>query len=611
MKNKVGKVLSLLSFLLIPGLVYADDLTDLGIIETLMTHLMLSIHSAAFFCWPMSMILKEDSAEQKKIFWKIFLGRAIIVIVLAIMIPTVSVTLDVISIFAGGFIGFPLSSVINSKRRKKAMADLSSINNNGNADVICHVCNTSVMAGSEFCTFCGAKLPVGDKTVTLGKNGKSVTLPLASAGKPLNAYKIFGYNFTADQMVDEVIRKEIAKNGVESNVSIGSVERKKNIFSIIYAVILLICVSLFFFHSHIGVLILVFVIVTLIYFNSIRNYNLVKFLQKEVKSRPDEKIGYIVSSVMADKVSTGKYKTMRLVAMVVAIVIPLLIFSTPHVIYEYDKNLEGYVIRFYTIGWLKNDKEIEVPKEYKDKNVVGIRGDVFANVKTLEKVVLPDTIKEIRGGAFTNASNLEEINIPDGITEIKGNTFEGCDLKEITIPDSVTRIGGHAFRDNSNLKTVNISAKSKLKEIGSSAFRNCYELEEIYLPKGVSINERAFKDSGTNVKEYTESGIVFQDEYEYDTYVYLQIGESEEINKYNDDALTQGYTVRLDKVEGEYGDYVFAISILKETGGAVTFPLYRGSEYFIVSEYDIVVEVTDDYVFDTYSNRVALNIYYN
>ena len=36
-------------------------------------------------------------------------------------------------------------------------------------------------------------------------------------------------------------------------------------------------------------------------------------------------------------------------------------------------------------------KELEIPKEYKGEPVVGIRGDVFANVNTLRKIVLPET----------------------------------------------------------------------------------------------------------------------------------------------------------------------------------------------------------------------------
>lgn len=484
-------------------------------------------------------------------------------------------------------------------------------------DIVCNKCGTTLKVTDEFCTGCGQKKtlivkPTSPSAPTGYVDPAIAALPSASAGKPLGAASIFGYNLTEDQMVAEIIRREMEKTGETNNVSIAAVEKKKNIFSIVYAIILLICISLFFFHSHTAILVIVFIIVTLIYINSVKNYNIYKYLQKEVKARPDEKIGYIVSSVMAGKISNGSYKFMRLAFMLFAIAIPMFIFRAPHVIYEYDDTLDGYVIRFYTIGWLENDTKLEIPEEYNGEDVVGIRGDVFANVKTLEKVVLPDTIKEIRGGAFTNASNLEEINLPEGIPEIKGETFQGCSsLKEITIPDSVTRIGGHAFRENYSLEKVNISPNSKLTEIGSSAFRDCYELEEIYLPRDVSINERAFKDSGTNVKEYTADGIVLQDEYEYYRYVYLQVGESDEINKYNEDALTQGYTVRLEKVEGDYGNYVFGISILKEGGGSRTFPLYREMSYFVVKDYGIAVEVTSDYVFDSYSDRVALNIYYN
>ena len=50
-------------------------------------------------------------------------------------------------------------------------------------------------------------------------------------------------------------------------------------------------------------------VVTIIYINSVKNYSLLKYLHKEVKARPDEKIGYIVSSVMAGKINNASYKS--------------------------------------------------------------------------------------------------------------------------------------------------------------------------------------------------------------------------------------------------------------------------------------------------------------
>ena len=288
--------------------------------------------------------------------------------------------------------------------------------------------------------------------------------------------------------------------------------------------------------------------------------------------------------------------------------------------------IKGKVLAIYTLAirqeyivaqtqidsLLENDKELVIPAEYKDKPVVGIRGDVFANVHTIEKVVLPDTVQEIRGGAFANAINLEEINLPEGIPEIKGNTFEGCSsLKEITIPDSVTRIGGHAFRENSSLEKVNISASSKLKEIGSSAFRDCYLLKEIYLPKGVNINERAFKNSGTKVKEYNLDGIALENEFEYDTYLYLEVGIFKQINEYRTSAISQGYYIILTDVESFDGDYIYNLRVYKDEEDYYEFSLKRDHSYIILDKYEIAVEVVGDYIFDLYDNSVPLNVYYN
>ena len=610
MKNKLSKVFYLLSLVAMPVLVLAEDFSDYGVLEALLMHLGLTLHSAGFLCLPVSLFFGSTPVLQKKAFWKTFWIRAIVVVVLSFVSPGMSIFLDVTSIFIGGFIGFPVAGIFTAIKGKNNKGTVTTTRKVNQVEAKCTNCGNPIKPGQAFCTECGLKIPVTSIGAAV-VNQTVASLPSASQGKPLGAANIFGYNMTEEQMIEEIIKREMKKSGETNNVSIAAVEKKKNIFSIVYAIILFICVSLFFFHSYTGVLVVVFLIATIIYINSVKNYNIYKYLQKEIKARPDEKIGYIVSTVLEGKVG-GSSKLIRLAFLLVAVCVPLFIFRTPHVIYEQDDTLEGYVVRFYTIGWLNNDTTLEIPAEYNGEPVVGIRGDVFANVKTIEKVVLPDTIKEIRGGAFKNASNLEEINLPEGIPEIKGETFQNCsNLKEITIPDSVTRIGGHAFRENYSLTKVNIGPNSQLTEIGSSAFRDCYELDEIYLPRDVNIDERSFKGSGTNVKEYTEDGIVLQDEYKYDTYVYLQVGEKKEINQYHSDAITQGYSVKLDKVEGDYGDYTFVISILKDGGGARGFPLYRGTSYYAVKDYGIAVEITNDYVFDSYDDRVSLNIYYN
>ena len=129
------------------------------------------------------------------------------------------------------------------------------------------------------------------------------------------------------------------------------------------------------------------------------------------------------------------------------------------------------------------------------------------NCRSLERVTLPKNLTYLGGEAFYRCSSLEEVNLPAGLTEIRGNTFEECSsLLRIEIPDNVTRIGGHAFYGNTSLEEVVISPDSKLQQIGSSAFRCCDSLREITLPRGVSVNERAFKETPVRIDYYVLSG---------------------------------------------------------------------------------------------------------
>ena len=202
-------------------------------------------------------------------------------------------------------------------------------------------------------------------------------------------------------------------------------------------------------------------------------------------------------------------KSLLLFGIIIAILLPCIIFFKPRIFYEELDN--GYSIRFYTLG-ITNNKVVNIPSTHNGKEVISIRGDVFSNMFFLESVTLPDTITEIRGKAFYNDINLKSINIPNSLSEIKGNTFENCkSLEEINIPSTVTRIGGHAFYGCSSLKRVEINSDSMLNEIGSSAFRRCSSLYSITIPRSTNVNSKAFKESPTTIH-------YFEDEYDYLNY---------------------------------------------------------------------------------------------
>lgn len=285
--------------------------------------------------------------------------------------------------------------------------------------------------------------------------------------------------------------------------------------------------------------------------------------------------------------SSNRQKKSVLIAGIIAIILFVgyaifqnLSFETE---WKYEKYNDGYRIISYTQAFNDNTTEIVIPDKYEGKDVVAIDdkvfyknkrikkviipdtvtelgasvfkecknletvelsknltvigGECFKDCKSLMSIILPDSITEIRGETFMECSSLKEVILPKNITEIKGNTFENCSaLESIYIPEGVTRIAAHAFYGCTSLSEVFLP--DTVTEIGSSAFRKCDSLESIELPEGVNINERAFKESPTQllkkqIPDYLWDDITNEiqskDEYEALYVIYEKVDGPEEI----------------------------------------------------------------------------------
>lgn len=121
--------------------------------------------------------------------------------------------------------------------------------------------------------------------------------------------------------------------------------------------------------------------------------------------------------------------------------------------------------------------------------VIGTK--VFADNKSVEEIVLPDSVTKIEERAFTECS-LKSITLPDTITYIGDAAFFNCNLlKEIKMPDTVRYIGKDVFAGCSLLTNVQLSMS--LSAIPDRAFYGCYSLKSINLPDTISSwGERAF-----------------------------------------------------------------------------------------------------------------------
>ena len=409
------------------------------------------------------------------------------------------------------------------------------MNNNIDNILTCPKCGQIIQSTDKFCIKCGS--PVNTVVVTPTANTK--TIVKASD---------FDWMYSESELtfLETYITRELDKIGIGKNNTLvpEDVLRRKKILSIIYAVLLFVYVCLFFFHFPwytyvIGLIILA------IFRKITKKFNLVKYLKKEIMSRPSEKMTNIIMNAKNSLV-VDNFKMLRIVSILVALILPLIIFIKPVILYE--KVDGGYAVRYYAFG-VTNFTSAEIPATHNGENVVSLRGNTFSNMPLLRTVTLPDTITEIRGqafmncltltsvnipsnleylggGAFYNATSITEITLPDSLTylggeafygaislksvrlsnnltEIRGDSFEYCtSLEEITIPDSVTRIGGHAFYGDSALSRVIISPNNKLKEIGSSAFRSCPSLSSITISRNTYVNSRAFKESPTVIYYY-------------------------------------------------------------------------------------------------------------
>ena len=665
---KKSKLFLIFILLLIPTFVNASPSLDQNGFTHLFAlgmELFVTIHMSIFVFMPLSKIFSKDE-KTSKLFWKMFIIRWIILLIFDFFITPLIAIFDFLSVFVGAFIVVPISLKLNNKSRASVFGisktqgknnsknNVKTINPSIQGIVLkCAKCGSVLTLNHKFCNNCGEAF-AGDNVKVEYDSTKSVTDNMTQQFvKPGSFDSMFA--LTEDKMLEEFINREITKAGIDKTSKLipSDILKRKKIFNIIFSVLIFTYISLIFFHFPLLTYI-IGIFILFIFFKLTRKYNLMSYLKKELQSRPSEKVSNIVMNVKTTFTEDTSKKVL-FPCLLIAIILPLIIFIKPIVLYE--KMDGGYAVRYYIFG-VNNFTSATIPETYKNEKIISLRGNTFSNMPFLEKVTLPDSIIEIRGqafknnkslksaklpnslnylggGAFYNCTSLEYIEIPDSVTyiggeafynakslksiklsnnllEIRGSTFENCtSLQSIKIPDSVTRIGGHAFYGNSSLNLVDISENSKLIEIGSSAFRRCNSLYEIILPKGVSVNYRAFKESPTNVKEYGVFDISqnTNSRYLYDTFIFMKLGDTRKINEYITSAILQDAYITLVSINQINNLYEFNFKY-SDLIGEGTFTLTQQYPYTTISE-NLVIEIKDDYVFETYSDEVSFYAYYN
>ena len=565
------KIMGFIWLLFVPFVVLASS-GDSIIGVALFIEAFVTIHMTVFVILPLSRLLPlEDSS---KAFWMLFISRVVFLLFCDFFVTPNVFILDFLSVFIGAFIVVPIAAVAKRKdkidnsskvndlildnndvQRTPLVSSISDeeikVSEKKNEEVIreaiknlkCPKCNEKLRPIDKFCPNCGVDVK---KEVEFQINNAGKQAPIIKKDYVLPTSFSNIYNSSENNILDEYIKIELENQKIDLNTNLMplSTLKRKKVLSIIFSILVFIYISMIFFHFPLLTYI-IGIIILIVFFVISRKFNLVKMIAKEIKARPMEKMDNIIINIV-NSLTDDNLLTFKICSFLVAVFLPLMIFMTPKIFYE--KQGDGYAVRFYAYGLL-NYKSATIPEEHNGKKVIALRGNTFSNMYFLEKVTLPDTIKEIRGqafkydwkltdvnmpksleylggGAFYNCISLKKISLPDtltymggetfynatsleyvklsrNLTEIRGNTFENCySLKEIAIPDKVTRIGGHAFYGNQSLSKVTLTENSKLTEIGSSAFRQCYKLKTITIPIHTTVNDRAFKESPTKVSRF-------------------------------------------------------------------------------------------------------------
>ena len=119
--------------------------------------------------------------------------------------------------------------------------------------------------------------------------------------------------------------------------------------------------------------------------------------------------------------------------------------------------------------------------------------NAFAKATQLVSVNIPEPISVIGKAAFASCEKLSQVLLPDTLTGIQEKAFYYCSaLQHIELPDSVSEIGKYAF-SGSGLEQIDIP--TDITKIDEATFSSCSNLTHITIPDKVeSIEKKAFSN---------------------------------------------------------------------------------------------------------------------
>ena len=167
-------------------------------------------------------------------------------------------------------------------------------------------------------------------------------------------------------------------------------------------------------------------------------------------------------------------------------------------------------------------------------NILTIPTNALMGCKSLEEILLPQSLNSILNNAFQNCIKIKEINCPESLISIGNSAFEGCsNLEKVKLGVNTNFVGASCFKDCNKLyevtnygkvqiindqtfyscsKLTNIDFNNQIQSIGSSALYYCSSLDKFIIsPYLNQFGESSFNSAGLTefIIEDSDQPIIF------------------------------------------------------------------------------------------------------
>lgn len=169
----------------------------------------------------------------------------------------------------------------------------------------------------------------------------------------------------------------------------------------------------------------------------------------------------------------------------------------------YASNGQEIRINAYT----GSEANIVIPSEIDGLPVTQFQKGAFAGNKTIESVVLPDTITVIDEEVFKDCTGLVSVVFPKNLTVIKDQAFYNSLSGVINLPASLLEVGGVNFDNQSGGAITGLVINSDLQDSNrfGSAYMSLKNLKFLFIREGCN---PTFIDDAFNKTKQLETVII-------------------------------------------------------------------------------------------------------